>query len=218
MPLLKKINIGDHTHGLIWELTEDENFFMGKLPDRAFHDVALRDALPRRRAEILMGKFLIYTLTKQLFIKDKNNKPFLENSYDLISISHSKNLVFALVSSKLCGIDIQYYTPRIERIAWRVMNEAKVARIDTNKAQLHWHIYWCAKESLYKAYGKRGLHFKNDIKINPFDIVPETSENPFLITEGSVETENIHKGFSIYFTTIENDSEHFALVIALEKI
>ncbi len=217
MPLFQEIHIGDHTHGLIWNLTEDENFFVGKIPEHVWHDAVLREALPRRRAEILASKFLVYNLTSEIYAKDKYNKPFLEIANRFISLSHSKNLVFALSSTKLCGIDIQYFTNRIERIAWRVMNDDKTARIDNQNTQLHWHIYWCAKESLYKAYGKRGLHFKNEIKINPFDKVPETTENPFLITEGFVEVEKFKKEFSIYFNTLENDSEKYALVIALAK-
>lgn len=217
MPLLKEINIENHTHGFIWELTEDENFFVDKLPERVFFDIVLRDETPKRRIEILAGKFLIYTLSEKIFTKDKYNKPFLEDSNYFISLSHSKNLIFALCSKYLCGIDIQYFTNRIERIAWRVMSDEKAARIDKLQSQLHWHIYWCAKESLYKAYGKRGLNFKNEIKIIPFDIVPEAQENPFLITEGSIDIENFSKNFLIYFNTLQNNLEHFALVIALEK-
>ncbi len=218
MPLLKEIIIENHTQGFVWELTEDESFFVDKLPARVFFDIALRDEMAKRRVEILAGKFLIYTLSKKVFVKDKYNKPHLEDSKYFISLSHSKNLIFALHSKFLCGIDIQYFTNRIERIAWRVMSDEKTARIDKLQTQLHWHIYWCAKESLYKAYGKRGLNFKNEIKINPFDIVPEDKENPFLITEGSIDVENFNKKFSIYFNTLHNNSERFALVIALEKI
>jgi len=217
MPLLREINIENHTQGFVWELTENEDFFVDKLPERVFFDLALRDELSRRRTEILAGKFLIYELSGKIFMKDKYNKPYLEDSDGFISLSHSKNLIFALHSKYLCGIDIQYFTNRIERIAWRVMSDEKIARIDKLQTQLHWHIYWCAKESLYKAYGKRGLNFKSEIKINPFEIVPEAQENPFLITEGNINVENFNKKFSVYFNTLQNNSEQFALVIALEK-
>ena len=29
-------------------------------------------------------------------------------------------------------------------------------------------IYWCAKEALYKVYGKRGLHFASQLLVEPF--------------------------------------------------
>lgn len=31
--------------------------------------------------------------------------------------------------------------------------------------------YWCAKETLYKAYGQRKIAFKEHLKVEPFDML-----------------------------------------------
>jgi hypothetical protein len=31
-------------------------------------------------------------------------------------------------------------------------------------------VYWCAKEALYKIDGKKGLHFSNQLNIEPFEL------------------------------------------------
>jgi 4'-phosphopantetheinyl transferase len=31
-------------------------------------------------------------------------------------------------------------------------------------------VYWCAKEAMYKLYGKRGLHFNSQLNLDPFEL------------------------------------------------
>jgi 4'-phosphopantetheinyl transferase len=201
----------------IWHITENEAFFMEKLP-LTDDDRAEIDGLKgRRRLESLAGKYLVQLMVdfKLKVVKDEFGKPYLANSDAHISITHSSNFAAAIISPNPVGIDIQDVTPRLDRIAWRVMNENKLQQLDKTHRLDHLHTYWCAKEALYKAYGWRDLDFRKNIVITPFRF-PENGlkMGEFgCYTEGSVVKENFEKKFMLYLGKIEN----CILVYALEK-
>ena len=75
----------------------------------------------------------------------------------------------AIASLKPVGIDIQYIVPKITRIAPKFMNEVEVSNIDKMDTSLHldvMHIIWGAKESLFKAYGKKSVDFKKHMTLH----------------------------------------------------
>jgi len=63
---------------------------------------------------------------------------------------------------------------RAFRLTQRKPNVRKIL-MENNQSGLtrrqveHLYVYWCAKETLYKIYGKRALHFKEDLLIEPFE-------------------------------------------------
>jgi phosphopantetheinyl transferase len=99
--------------------------------------------------------------------KDSFGKPFLRNSSFHISLSHSYPFVAAQLSvDRAVGIDVEQPKEKLLHIAHRILspNELQDAGSD-----IHKHcVYWCAKEALYKIDGKRGLHFSNQLNIEPF--------------------------------------------------
>lgn len=192
----------------VWHITEDEAFFIAKLPMTDTDRAELNARKGRRRLEWLAGKYLVQILVDSAYkvVKDAFGKPHLDGSDLHISISHSAHWAVAIVSPNDVGIDIQEVTPRLDRIAWRVMNENKLRQLDLIHRLDHLHTYWCAKEALYKAYGWRELDFRKNIVITPF-IFPKIGleEGIFLpVTEGSVLRDTFEKKFIIYVGKIDN--------------
>ena len=71
----------------------------------------------------------------------------------------------------------------------------------------HLHVYWGAKECLYKAYGRRQLDFKGHIHIDPFAY--DLSKGYFT---GQVKKEAFVGHFELYYEKIDD----YMLVYALE--
>ena len=208
MPLANHHITEKNGHMALWHITENEAFFLEKLPltdaDRA--DLDARKG--RRRLEWLAGKYLVQLLIDFKFkiVKDAFGKPHLAGSDLHISISHSSEYAAAIVSPNPVGIDIQEVTPRLDRIAWRVMNANKLKQLSPTHRLDHLHTYWCAKEALYKAYGWRELDFRKNIVIDPF-VFPENGleKGEFLsATEGVISREAFEKKFTIYVGKIDN--------------
>lgn len=201
----------------IWHITENESFFMDKLPmtDADRDDLNARKG--RRRLEWLAGKYLVQLLVNGAYkvVKDAFGKPHLQGSDLHISISHSAHWAVAIISPNAVGVDIQEVTPRLDRIAWRVMNDNKLQRLSETHRLDHLHVYWCAKEALYKAYGWRDLDFRKNIVIEPFKY-PENGleERHFILaTEGVVLRDNFEKKFTIYLGKIDNCILVYCLLI-----
>jgi 4'-phosphopantetheinyl transferase len=211
MPLTDYIVIHEHTRVGVWRINEEEDYFLRKLPLSDREKDELEALKGHKRLEWLAARYLIQVMTGWAYslVKDSFGKPFLHQSEYHISVSHSKDYTTAIIAPCLVGIDIQYITSKLERVAGRVMNDVKLKNLSPNNPLEHLHVYWGAKEALYKAYGKRELDFREHIPIEPFDY-----ENTEGVVRGQVIKDDFNKDFDIYYKKIE----HYILVYAIEKL
>lgn len=96
-------------------------------------------------------------------------KPHLLNKQAYISISHTQQLVAVIQSTTETGIDIEQIQPKVERVAKRFLSDAELADINGENRLAKLTTYWCAKEALYKYYGKKELDYRKHILIQPFE-------------------------------------------------
>src|SRR5690606_35147540 len=100
---------------------------------------------------------------------DEHGKPYLLNFPHHISLSHSYDYAAVMVSEdRLVGIDIEIIKDKIERVAKKFLSPEELDFIDPQHAIEHLYICWCAKESVYKLYGKNNVSFLNNIRLTPF--------------------------------------------------
>jgi 4'-phosphopantetheinyl transferase EntD len=84
----------------------------------------------------------------------ESGKPILKDWH--ISISHTKGYAAVLLSKNHeVGIDIEYVSDRVKRIADRFLRPDEQAE-NTIDLLLH----WCAKEAIYKLYSELDLTFQ----------------------------------------------------------
>jgi 4'-phosphopantetheinyl transferase len=173
--LIKKTLENGATIG-IWQMEEDDFFFTQKLN---LQPVELNELTPmkgRRRLEWLASRYLVHEmlLSKGLedrvpVLKDEFGKPHIKDTPFHLSFSHSHELVAVILSNQPTGIDIQALVPKIERLAHKFMRKEELDSLKTETRLQHLHVYWGAKEALYKAHGRKELDFKQHIFIQPFD-------------------------------------------------
>jgi phosphopantetheinyl transferase len=99
--------------------------------------------------------------------KDSFGKPHLINSRCHISLSHTGGWAAAVLhQTRPVGIDIEPVRDQFRRVVPRVLSEPEIvdAAGDPNRLA----VYWCAKEALYKLYGKRQLTFREHLHVEPF--------------------------------------------------
>lgn len=171
MPLSIEKQIARNSCMALWSITESTKELLKQLNceiDPAL--LAVNEQLQKQRicARILINKLCGIPFCDIRY--DEFNKPHLINSNYKISISHAHSQVAVIINkANETGIDIELIKPQVERIATRFMSEEEL--LETNSAQKieRLTIYWCAKETLYKYYGKKELVFKQNIFIEPFN-------------------------------------------------
>ena len=161
MPLLKPI-LTDTYRIYIWHITEslDDLILLLKTNlNKDFYNIKYLQHRKQYLAKLLILEYL--ELSKELFY-NTNGKPFLKNKH--ISISHSGAYVAVGISDMEIGIDIEKNNEKLARIAHKFvhLDEQKFLRACP---QTGLQRIWTAKESIYKLVGKRGLSFKNEVRI-----------------------------------------------------
>ena len=139
-------------------------------------------------------------------IYDEHNKPFVQDSKMSISLSHSYGLVALIIDlEKETGIDIELVKPKIERIADKFMSDEEMLHLDKKNRIEALYVHWCAKEALYKLYGKKELIFKEDLPVSPF--IYEGSG----VIEGCVRTHDHDEKYRLRY---EETGEHMLVYVS----
>lgn len=185
MPLIQTHHPFPDTSFGLWHIDEEEAFFRTKLPlsEAEKAELALHQ-YPIRRLEWLAGRWLLHQLSESderlPLAKDAFSKPFFPENQDLsCSLSHSKGSVAAYLLTQKnkekptrMGCDIQVMTEKMKRVSLKFLRPEEKnwveSRPDLNELELL-HLFWSAKESLYKAHGMKQLDFRAHISVENID-------------------------------------------------
>lgn len=174
MPLLTTLRLDADCTAVLWRITEAETDLRAGLPltpdERA--DVATITH-PAQRVEWLACRAAV----QQLIVnrggryvglrKDAFGKPHLIGWPGHVSLSHTGGWAAAVVhQTRPVGLDIEPIRPQFERVVPRVLSEDEIRHAAGDVGRLA--VYWCAKEALYKLYGKRQLTFREHLLVEPF--------------------------------------------------
>jgi 4'-phosphopantetheinyl transferase EntD len=159
----------------IWKIEEADEFFLDLLSLSGHELTSISKMKGRRKTEWLASRWLWRILAKDLdhgpIVKDKHGKPCIKGSSWQMSISHTHDHAAVIAAPFLVGIDIQRKVAKINRIAHKFLSTQELEQVDLSANPLdHLHVYWGAKESLYKAYGRRKLDFKDQLQIKAFNL------------------------------------------------
>jgi 4'-phosphopantetheinyl transferase len=124
-----------------------------------------------REKEKLGTRFLLKAMLKNeafelLYTPEK--KPYLNRRNEHISISHSHDKLAIIINSKeTTGIDIELIRDKVLMITHKFLNatESEFAGSDVERLIT----IWAAKEAMYKVYGLKGLDFKVNLSVTPFN-------------------------------------------------
>ena len=204
MPLTLKKTLEPEGLLGIWDIKEDESYFLEALDLYPGEDRQLEQIKGFRRLEWLACRHLVHFLSgrqiRGAILKDKFGKPFLEESTWEISMSHSGGKAAVIAAPYLVGVDIQNIVPRISTLAPRFCNREELDGIQASVNPIEAaHVIWGAKESLYKIYGKGKIDFRKDLAVYPFDYDPNGGQLQCKVLNHNF----IHKFYGEY-TKIDN--------------
>lgn len=169
---LEKIVVEDGRAWALWRITETEEELFPLT--RINEPVPETITNPQKRLEWLAGRVLTSEVMRaknlpyQGIIKDEYGKPSPRGHENFqLSLSHSFPLVAVLLDdSEPVGIDVEQPKQKLLRIAPRVLHTSELE--DAGQNIIKHCVYWCAKETLVKVYGKKDLTFAENLHISPF--------------------------------------------------
>lgn len=195
MAVIFSKNISEQCIITLWKIEENIHFFLEYLNIKEEDLSRLSNATHLlKQLEWLASRTCVkYTVellehNYQGIEKDEHNNPFLCDVKGYVSLSHTNEYAVAIVSlTDEVGIDIERISNKLSRVAHKFLSSSE--RIHAGDDLFRMCIYWCAKESLYKWYGKKNLSFKDNIYIEPFTDQPKTIQGEIFI-DGQLKTQH----------------------------
>lgn len=209
MPLLLATHPFPDTVFGLWQIAEEEAFFRDELPLTVAEETELARLKNIRRLEWLASRWLLHKLTgspqRLPLAKDAFSKPFFLGQPDLYcSLSHSHGIVGALLARQNVGCDIQVEVTKMPRLAHKFLHKKEDAFVRKHTATEQFdlfHVFWTAKESLYKAYGLKELDFRAHMRLEPFLWTGNGN------TAGWVKKNSFRQRYRLYFEKLHLPAE-----------
>lgn len=212
MTLFSINNINSNLSVGIWEITETKEELIQKIN---FSTTELKELneikIENQKLQWLSVRMLLKEMLgiQSRIIYTKKGKPFLKNSSSKISISHSDKFVALMINKKEeTGIDIEKINNKVDQIKNKFLSPNELSEINHIENLEKLHVYWGAKESLYKLYGEKELIFKADLIIAPF----QYSGNGTIT--GRIEKNHFQRCYLLKYEKIQD----YLLVYVLEEI
>ena len=194
MPFLKDFIINNSTKIILWKIIP------GELDDKHLRKeeiglLKIRKAKNSREYFLAARKLLKNEDSDLTIDYDSKGKPFL-NKQKGISISHSNEIVAICISNEIgFGIDIQYKTDKIFKVKSKFLSKKEGKFLGKTDNMEFLIKVWSAKESIFKALGKEGVSFSNDLEI-------DTINDKDLFRAGYYKKDNIVIKFDLDFLFI----------------
>jgi phosphopantetheinyl transferase len=103
------------------------------------------------------------------FFKDEHGKSQSMNGQGFVSLTHTPGFAGAIFHREQpVGIDMDLIREKILKIGFRFLDRSELDFLE--KDPVHYTMAWSAKESIFKCQGKRGVSFRENILLEPFDL------------------------------------------------
>jgi len=172
MPLSKIVKINDKLGWALWRIDSDWKTMLSTHDlNPSFLRSLSKISHPKKKAEHLASRLALsallenFTLKNKIVEKDGFGKPYLTDESAYISLANSYPYAVAILSIDVpVGIDIEAPTKKLLRVQHKFLHEAEQQLFKNDEHKIC--LAWCAKESLYKLYGRKKLSFKQHICVS----------------------------------------------------
>lgn len=201
MPLLSYTSITSHINLYLWHINETlETLEKGAVLTIEEKEKFKKIKLLKNKRQWLASKFILrQQIDPEAHVYyNENGKPFC-NLFSHISISHSGDQLAIITSTKEnVGIDIEVIGNKVVRIGEKFLHPDEKASFPEKNIDIRHHIYWGAKEAIYKMMNVKGVEFKSQIRILAFELTEEGQ------TQGEFTNEGKKENIKVFYKKINN--------------
>lgn len=156
----------------VWDITETEEelLAMGSIPSEELEELSLLRSEARRKEKLAERALLNTIFEDKVYLGHHDNgKPYLQNSAQELSISHSGRFVVIITHpSEDVGIDIECLDRDFSAVEAKALSEDEIDDLPDNRRNTQLAIYWCAKEALFKRMSLMEVDFAEQIEVEKF--------------------------------------------------
>ena len=158
----------------IWKIEESSDELLKLLENKQPYYSFVTDTMTEaRKREWLASRVLVKRLLgfePDISYTDAG-APFLVGLSKRISISHTKGFAAVILSDNpAAGIDIEYKSDRILRIAHKFVSTSELNYVEENNKVDYFNIIWCSKEVLFKVAQREGVDFIENLLVSSFTL------------------------------------------------
>lgn len=164
MPLFYQQDINQTTRLAIWQITEEEDFFLQQVP------LQREITHPHKRLQHLAGRLLLKEMFPdfpyELIRIADTRKPFLPEEQYHFSISHAGDAAAVIISrDHRVGVDVEWRSAKVMKVLHKFLDEGERQLLDGTIPHLSETLFWSVKETLFKWHGDGGLDFREHMHI-----------------------------------------------------
>ena len=169
MPILFTEKSLNNSVYAVWKRNESISCFLDQINLHPEELAQFYGQMPPRILQWLSSRFLLKMIAGAgediLFLKDGFGKPYISNYSKHVSLSHSGNMIAAIVSDNPTGIDIERISAKTVELKDKFADDKELDLKNEEEDPVFFTRLWTIKEAVYKAYGKKQVKFKEQINI-----------------------------------------------------
>lgn len=164
---------------------------------------------PQKKKEFIASRLALKQLDPDYRLIYEGRVPWMDNSGKYVSLTHAHNVGAAILSQDyIVGIDVELQREQLFRIADKFLHPEEKLQIRPERALEDLHVYWGAKEALFKIWKFGEVDFSHELRVDPFPSNPVGDTTAQILKYGSIIPCQVH------FQLVEDYHLVFAWTIA----
>ena len=184
-----------------WNCDSGSKLWLFEIPSTSqMYEETGKNYTQRELEAMVVQEVIAQNYTNQQLSKDEFGKPYLSPKQTEINYSHTKDFLFwgENVAHQI-GVDIETLRPQLAKIKGKFCREDEFEFIPTDNELPYLLAIWSAKESIYKAFGKKEVDFREHMQILPFELTSTGSLHANFLLHKPQKYEVYYKWEGSYF-------------------
>jgi phosphopantetheinyl transferase len=159
---------------------------------------------PQKKKEFIASRLALKQLDPEYRLIYEGRVPWMDNSGKYVSLTHAHNVGAAILSQDyIVGIDVELQREQLFKIADKFLHPDEKLQVRPERALEDLHVYWGAKEALFKIWKFGEVDFSHELRVDPFPAKPIGETTAQILKYGSIIPCQVHyqlvEGYHLVF-------------------
>lgn len=142
---------------------------------------------PQKQKEFIASRLALKQLDPNYRLIYEGRVPWMVNNGKYVSLSHAHNVGAAMLSRDfIVGVDVERQREQLFRIAHKFLHPDEKMQIRPERALEDLHVYWGAKEALFKIWKFGEVDFSHELRVDPFPSKPVGATTAQIVKNGNI--------------------------------